>query len=283
VKRIFLITAAVSALLASPALAGDLSAPPPEAPMGSIVATAPAAPPAPPPIVKAAPLPTMNWTGSFVYGFGAYGNGDVSGDDNRFTFLNRSLRPSTDGFLGGVGTGFNYQYNQWVFGVLGDIGGGQINGNRTDSGTLSATQANGFFGVPKGTFGGPASVSARLESSMNWMSTVRGRIGWSWYDSPYMFYGTAGVAFGDMKLRASATGNDGITSPQSFLLVESKTLVGYAVGAGFEAMLDRNFSAGVEYLYTSLPKETYFAGTLANPISAGMDIHQVRATLGYHF
>ena len=276
-KRIYLLTAAVSALMASPALAGDLL-PPPAAPMGSITASAPAAPPAPPPIVKAAPVAaTVDWTGSYVYGFGTYGTGDVSGDDNRFVFLNRSLRPSVDGFLGGVGTGFNYQYNSWV------CGGGKSDGTRTDTATISGAQADGFVGVKKGTFGGPTSVSARIDSEMNWMSTVRGRLGWSWFDTPYMFYGTAGVAFGDMKLRATATGNDGINPPQSFLLSESKTLVGYAIGAGFEAMLDNHFSLGAEYLYTSLAKETYFANSLSTPISAGLDMHQVRLNVGYHF
>lgn len=282
-KRIFLITAAVSALAASPALAGDLLGPQP-APMGSITASAPPAPPAPP-IVKAAPAPapTVDWSGSYIYGFGAYATGDVSGDDNQFVFLNRSLKPSVDGFLGGVGTGFNYQYNQWIFGVMSDIGGGKVNGNRTDTATISAVQADGFFGAPAGTFGGPTSVSARIDSELNWMSTVRGRLGWNWFDTPYMFYGTAGVAFGDMKLKATATGNDGINPPQSFLLSESKTLVGYAVGAGFEAMLDSRFSIGAEYLYTSLGKETYFSGKLATPIDAGLDVHQVRLNVGYHF
>ncbi|TXI87661.1 MAG: porin family protein, partial [Cupriavidus sp.] len=58
---------------------------------------------------------------------------------------------------------------------------------------------------------------------------------------------------------------------------------GYAIGGGFEAMLDNHFSLGAEYLYTSLAKETYFANSLSTPISAGLDMHQVRLNLGYHF
>ena len=286
-KRILLSTAAIAAL-ASPAFAGDLLPPPapPPAYAGPIAAPVPA------PVAAPAPAPScsfgrtncaaVDWTGSWVGGVAQYSTGNVQGNDAQFTLLQQSLKPDVDGFMGGVATGFNYQYNSWVFGVVGDIVGGSVKGSRTDAQPMGLAQANRFFGG--NDFTGPANVSARMESEQNWTATLRGRIGWSWYDSPFMFYGTAGLAFGDMTMRVSANGTDGAGNSTMLSNSQTRTLLGYAVGAGTEWMLDRNFSLGAEYLYIDLHKETYFANVIAGGgIDAGSATHNFRLNLNYHF
>jgi outer membrane immunogenic protein len=276
-KRIFLATAAF-AVLSAPAYAGDLLAPPPPAYAGQIAAPAPA--PVPPPVVKAgAPV---DWTGAYVGGLVQYSTGNMTGNDASFTLLQQSLKPDVDGFMGGVLTGFNYQYNSWVFGVVGDIAGGGVKGSRSDAQPMGLAQANAFFGTSQ--FTGPANVAARLEVENNWIATARGRIGFSWYDSPFLIYGTGGVAFGDVKMRVTANGTDGNGVSVPFSASESRTLVGYAVGAGTEWMLDRNFSLGAEYLYVDLQKQSYLSDRISGGgIDAGFVTHNFRLNLNYHF
>lgn len=275
-KRILLATAAI-AVLSSPALAGDLLPPSQPAYAGAPIA-APAPVVEPPPMIKAAA--PINWTGSYVGGLVQYSTGNLSGNDTSFTPLRQSLRPDVDGFMGGVLTGFNYQYNSWVFGVVGDISGGSVKGSRGDTQMISSAQANALFGG--NAFTAPTSFAARLEATNNWLATVRGRVGFSWYDSPFLVYGTGGVAFGDVSMRVNANATDGKIA-NTLGTSEARTLVGYAVGAGAEWMMDRNFSLGAEYLYVDLQKQTYFANTLGTGIDAGFTTHNFRLNLNYHF
>jgi outer membrane immunogenic protein len=270
-KRILLSTAAL-AVLASPAFAGDLLPPPPPPPAyaGGVAAPVPA------PVAPVAVAPAcagriscaaVDWTGSWVGGVVQYSTGSVSGNDTDFTPLRQSLRPDVDGFMGGVATGFNYQYNQWIFGVVGDIVGGSVKGSRSDAVPMGFARPDGMF-------------AARFDAEQNWLATARGRLGWSWYDSPFMIYGTAGVAFGDVKMRVSANGVDPTGATFAFQpLSQSQTLVGYAVGAGTEWMLDNRFSIGAEYLYIDLQKANY--DQLG--IEAGYQTHNFRLNLNYHF
>jgi opacity protein-like surface antigen len=224
----------------------------------------------------------VDWTGAWVGGTVQYSTGNMTGNDAQFTLLQQSLKPDIDGFMGGVATGFNYQYNSWVFGVVGDLLGGSVKGSRSDAQPMGLVGANNFFGTT--VFTGPANVAARMESTNNWLATARGRLGFSWYDSPFMFYGTAGVAFGDVSMRVSANGTDVNGNAAAFSASQARTLIGYAVGAGTEWMLDRNFSLGAEYLYIDLQKQTYFADTISGGgIDAGYATHNFRLNLNYHF
>ncbi len=71
------------------------------------------------PVVKAAPVmmaPVFTWTGPYVGISGGYGWGDT----RRF---------DVDGALLGVTAGYNWQMNQVVFGVEGDISWSDISGS----------------------------------------------------------------------------------------------------------------------------------------------------------
>lgn len=108
---------------------------------------------------------------------------------------------SSSGLKGGGYAGYNFQINpNWVVGVEGDL---MASGQRTN----------------------------------HWDSSVRGRLGYA-YDR-YLFYGTGGVAFGDIRNNGS-----------------SKTRTGWTLGAGVEAALTNNMTARVEYRYTDLGSTT---------------------------
>jgi outer membrane immunogenic protein len=146
---------------------------------------------------------------------------------------NNPTKPS--GFVGGAQAGYNWQTGPWVFGVEGD---------------LQATGASDTF--------------APWKFSNPWFGTLRGRAGYA--INNILFYGTAGLAFGEL-------------SGQTFGLTESHTNAGWTVGLGAEVGLARNWSAKVEYLYVDLNDSNFVITGAQNGYRFGL----VRAGVNYHF
>jgi outer membrane immunogenic protein len=147
---------------------------------------------------------------------------------------NSQAKPS--GFVGGIQAGYNFQNGPWVFGIEGDI---QVAG------------ADDIF--------------ASWKFSNPWFGTVRGRAGYAF--SNVLFYGTAGLAFGEL-------------GSQTFGgLTESHTTAGWAAGVGAEVGLAPNWSAKLEYLYINLSTSQFAITGVSNGYSASI----VRAGVNYHF
>ncbi len=147
---------------------------------------------------------------------------------------NNPTRPS--GFLGGAQAGYNWQTGPWVFGIEGD---------------LQATGASDTF--------------APWKFSNPWFGTVRGRAGYA--INNILFYGTAGLAFGE--LQGQTFGG----------LTESHTNAGWTVGLGTEVGLTRNWSAKIEYLYVDLNDSNFVITGAQNGYRFGL----LRAGVNYHF
>ena len=145
--------------------------------------------------------PVFTWTGPYVGINGGYG----WGDGGRF---------DVDGGLLGVTAGYNWQVNQFVWGIEGDINWSDISGS--------------------GRCGGGTACSV----DNNWLGTLRGRLGWA--AGQFMPYVTGGLAFGDIEARRTGFGRN------------ESTEVGYALGAGVEAALWGPVSAKIEYLFVDL-------------------------------
>ena len=146
---------------------------------------------------------------------------------------NNLTKPS--GFVGGVQGGYNWQSGPWVFGVEGDL---QVTG-------ASDTFAPWKFSNP-------------------WFGTVRGRAGYAFNN--ILFYGTAGLAFGELK-------------GETFGLAETHTNAGWTVGLGAEFGLAQNWSAKLEYLYVDLNDSNFTITGAQNGYRFGL----VRAGVNYHF
>ncbi|WP_199580847.1 outer membrane protein [Bradyrhizobium sp. MOS003] len=146
---------------------------------------------------------------------------------------NNPAKPA--GFVGGVQAGYNFQNGPWVFGVEGDI---------------QAAGADDTF--------------APWKFSNPWFGTLRGRAGYAF--SNIMFYGTAGLAFGELRA-------------QTFGWTESHTTAGWTIGAGAEVGFAPNWSAKLEYLYIDLSSSQFAITGVSNGYSASV----VRAGVNYHF
>jgi len=192
--------------------------------------------------------PAFSWTGFYVGLNGGYGWGSLGNVGN-----NTFGKPS--GFTLGGTVGYNYQVNQFVMGVEGDL-------NWTNIDSTARTI------IP----GAPPTTSINT-AGVNWMGTLRARVGFS-LDRALIFAtgGYAGASL-DMKynnLALVAAGSD--TGWRN----------GWAVGGGIEYAFSRNISAKTEYLYTSFGSKDAFVATPY--VTRGeLTVSLVRAGVNYRF
>lgn len=106
-------------------------------------------------------------------------------------------------------------------------------------------------------------VIAPWKFSNPWFGTTRARVGYALNN--VLFYGTGGLAYGDLDLDSNG-------------LTQDKTHLGWTVGLGAEMGLTPNWTAKVEYLYVDLADRTYFIGT-----SNGFEANLFRLGVNYRF
>jgi outer membrane immunogenic protein len=170
-------------------------------------------------------------------GFGApaIGGAGIAGFGNLPTThtLNRS------GFAGGIYGGYNWQINQFVVGVEGDISG-------LDRQTATSTQTvfASFPAVPT------AAYTMTVSANNNWVATARARAGFA--AGPGLWYVTGGAAWTEAHYAAAAAGliAPGInTTGQTAAVAWSDTRTGWVVGTGVEWMFQSHWTLRAEYLY----------------------------------
>jgi len=176
--------------------------------------------------------PPFNWTGFYAGANGGYGWGSSG---------------AGGGLVGGT-LGYNYQINQYVIGVEGDIDFASINGNA---------------GYPDGSY-----LKARLDSLM----TERLRLGYAMDRT--LFYVTGGYAGGNVR---SSLWN----GPGGFWNSQDSWRNGYALGGGVEYAFTDHISAKAEYLFTQLGSQTIYAGPVSG--RSTMNVSLFRVGLNYHF
>ena len=206
---------------------------------------------APPPMAAAYAPPAFSWTGGYIglnggYGWGSLGNiGDITFGE-----------PS--GFVLGGTLGYNYQINQFVIGVEGDL-------NWTNVDSTARTIA--LVGAP------PLPATVASTASVNWMGTLRARAGFA-LDRALIF-ATAGYAGASMDLQF-------VDLTNAVAGKDSGWRNGWAVGGGIEYAFTRNLSAKTEYLYTSFGSRDLFTGT-PYVSRAELSMSMVRAGVNYRF
>jgi outer membrane immunogenic protein len=183
-----------------------------------------------------------NWTGMYVgvNGGGGFGHSTWSGATGTSGFN------TTGGVVGGT-VGYNYQMNQAVFGLEGDIDWSNIHGSTTTA---------------------PCTTMS-CETRNSWLGTARGRIGYAF--DRFMPFVTGGAAFGDIK-----------NSPAGFA-GDRDTKLGWTVGGGLEAAIAGPWTAKVEYLYVDLGKTNCPVGSCAVSTDVNFHTNLVRAGLNYRF
>ncbi|MGB6877495.1 MAG: outer membrane protein [Candidatus Acidiferrales bacterium] len=190
------------------------------------------------PLYKAPPpvSPAYDWSGFYlgVNGGGGWG-------DSHWQGIGRA--GLSGGQLGGT-AGYNWQLGQAVLGLEGDIDWSHLTGNVPCAGGTCTT-------------------------SDTWLSTVRGRVGYSF--DRFLPYVTGGLASGN--IGAAAPGLPG----------GSTTNTGWALGGGVEVALPGNWSAKAEYLHVDLGAFNCGVACGAPNENVSMRDDIFRAGVNYHF
>jgi len=201
------------------------------------------------PVYKAPPAPApvqYSWAGFYI---GGHAGGGFGSNDN-------------SAFLGGGQIGYNWQFApNWIIGIEADI-------SATDFSKSETILAPGS--------------TLTVDSSLNWVASVRGRLGYT-FDN-FMVYFTGGGAWADLEGNATlAVAGVGTQTASA-----SADASGWVLGGGFEWMFAPNWTFGVEYLHYDFDE---ISGTVTGPGgTASFDfdtnngsVDVVRARLNYKF
>jgi len=202
---------AFGAFLAGPALAADLPARVPVK--------------APPAVVT-----QYNWGGFYIGGHVGYGWGDTE-----WGFVNTPAAPTfTDfrlkGIVGGVHTGYNWQFDRWVLGI---------------EGSVSATKMDGSTLCPNAAFRCEADVDHFWRAGVRAGMTAGATGNW-------LFYATGGFARAKLDTRTPVVATGANTASAG------NHHHGWFGGAGIEWGVAPNFTVGIEAYHVSLGAERHF-------------------------
>jgi outer membrane immunogenic protein len=138
------------------------------------------------------------------------------------------------GIIGGGHIGYNWQSNNFVFGVEADISGSSAKVTLRPFGTAPDNETD--------------------TSRLHWLATFRLRAGVTVGSGNTLLFATGGLALGGVE-------NSRLFPPAAFIVPpevgEGKaTRVGWVAGGGIEHMLTRNWIVRAEALYVDLGSET---------------------------
>lgn len=189
----------------------------------ALAADLPLREPAPPPAYTP---PLFTWSGLYLGGQIGYAWGTDSfwGAGPGYVFTGQSYTPS--GVVGGAHVGYNYQFNQFVAGLEGDVEG------------LSYSK-NYLFG------------NVTYDTNIPVQGSVRGRFGFALDRA--LFYATGGAAFAGV-----TTAYQTPFGYNNF----NRSLAGWTVGGGLEYAVTNNWTVRAEYRYSDFGRFTDYPGSL---------------------
>jgi len=227
------------------------------------------------PVYKAPPLaPVFSWTGWYIggnagYGWGASTNPGISSNlfnpnDPVFNFF-PSLSPK--GFIGGGQVGYDWQVNpNWVLGAVADFQGADISASGANTVTVPGV-----------------SVTESLSERLDFLGTGRVRVGWA--ANNWLFYGSGGFAYGDVRSTVNRTQTVAVLGTSSLSGSHTETRAGWAAGGGINYAVTPNWIIGVDYLHYDLGHTSVTATDGVSFITASQNVAGdiVRGVINYKF
>jgi len=181
--------------------------------------------------------------------------------------VNGSNSASASSWVAGAQAGYNWQRSSLVYGLEADISAMHLKSE------MNTVLQNPFPPLP----------AANANANVDWYGTVRGRLGWA--PGPVLFYGTGGLAYGNVDLNSSISA----VSPLSLSSQTSSVKVGWVAGGGIEYMWRPNVILNLGYQYVDLgtvsvaSSTAAFGGTLSQSASAHARFSVVTAGLSWRF
>ncbi|WP_159585418.1 outer membrane protein [Chelativorans xinjiangense] len=199
-----------------------------------------------------APMPTYDWRGFHIGVDGGYGWGEIDHDK-----YEDSIDLTAKGAFGGIFAGYDYQFDDWVLGIEGDIQFSKVNKEVTfsipDTGQLTLEYGPKRFG------------SARLRAG-----PAAGLL------LPYV---TGGLAFGKLEVSGTAVDLDGERYHEEI----NDTTIGYTIGAGVDYALRKRLIGRIEYQYMDFGEFRFSGIDSGTATEVPFHMHTVRAGLGLKF
>jgi outer membrane immunogenic protein len=216
--------------------------------------------------VVPAPVETSksyNWTGLYVGMNGGYGTNHSEISDVQFG--TGVLYPYPDeggkfkmmGSLIGGQLGYNYQWDQVVFGLEAD---------------LDYTHKKGTYAFPEPN---PINLNGKIQA----IGTARARLGYA-FDKVLVF-ATGGIAYATTKATLTSVAPPVVTASST------KAYTGFAVGGGVEYALSQNWIVKADYLHINFGKQSnayLFTGGVAEAVAdTSLKTDLFRIGLNYKF
>ncbi len=216
------------------------------------------------------PVLANDWTGGYLGLTGGYAMGE-----SNFTgtgALEPGIEnPNSEGTIDlkgssfGAQVGFNFALgNGMIGGVVADYASVSIDGS------TCADDDDCVGDDPGHTY---------AEASADWLSTVRGKLGFASEES--LVYLTAGLAMSNV-----TSGVTNLSGADSFDLSQSADMTGWTVGAGVNFNVVDNVDMGIEYLYVDLGDAEYdyeWPIDVTGGAEGDLTMHVVRASINYNF
>jgi outer membrane immunogenic protein len=190
------------------------------------------------PAYKAPPPAVYSWSGLYMGANVGYSWGTAKYDAVLAGIGTTSRSERMDGAIGGFQSGYNYQFGSWLFGFESDIQYSGQKGGATFPGVFAPT-------------------AITTDERLKWFGTSRSRLGYLATPN-ILLYGTAGVAYGQVKDDATVS-TPGIGS---FTANFKDVKAGWTAGGGIEGAVGGGWSAKLEYLYIDLGKTEHSFGTI---------------------
>jgi len=238
----------------------------------------------------------INWAGPYMgikVGYSQYenkGSGEYSDDtfgqpNNLANIWNDvSKEKNNNKAFGGFEAGYNWQKDRLVYGLVADLS--FINSTSHSSGTRSNSAEDSPLVSGEALTG--TTYSFNRKDKMEWLSTVRGKIGYE--TNNFLPYVTGGIAFAKVKnLHQNVT-----CCPTLYENDINSVLTGWTLGAGLTKKIKENLSLTLEGLYTEFPDKKgsfgstipYLSGSITgiqSPYKIENNIMSVTLGLNYQF
>ena len=178
-------------------------------------------------VTKASPSPIFNWTGFYFGGHFGYGRASFGLGTNPLPLQGVFLPHSPTGLIGGYQIGYNWQLASHL--VLG-------------------VEADATFVSPVDA---PALAQAPFNTSLDYIGTARGRLGYSL--GRWLPYVTGGFAWGHTHVNI----NEDPSNTGTVISSAGRYHTGWTAGLGLEFALSGSWSARLEYDHVDLSRQTY--------------------------
>jgi hemoglobin/transferrin/lactoferrin receptor protein len=236
-------------------------------------------------------LGANDWSGPYFGVHGGTGLGQIEGTTTTLNGTPSAVAATEstdldlrDSFFAGAQAGYNWQFGDRI------VAGVEADFTKTDLATLQQARTT------EGNLAGQNQLQAATLYQLDWVSTVRGRLGYA-FEGGLLLYGTGGLAIArETATRTQFSATSSTTTAKAFGETSEETLAGWTLGVGAEYSINSNWSIKSEYSYIGFgDKEFAFplatagatAGTsqIVNGRKAvnSLDLHAVRAGLNYHF